>query len=140
MEHVMSTRHRKACERTRTRKAAHAPNERTGAHARGVPHRGGSPAHAAVHTAPAVAPRMSDALAVIGLLLGTLDPSVVMQIITRAAAHGVTAILAISERAKRAAELAADEVHAAQEAHTHTVSGARSSRRRPRSSRTASTP
>jgi hypothetical protein len=83
---------------------------------------------------------MSDGLALLGLLLGTLDPSVVMQIFTRAAAHGITAILAISERAKRATELAADEVHAAQEAHTRAVSGAGSSRRRTRSSRIASTP
>jgi hypothetical protein len=105
-----------------------------------VADRAASPAHAAAHAAPAVGPRMIDALALVGRLLETLDPSVAVQILTRAAAEGVAALLAISERSKRAAELAAHEVYAAQEAHTRAVGGAGSSRRRRRSSRTASTP
>jgi hypothetical protein len=130
----MSRSHKKTCRRPRTRNVAHVSNERTGVGARGVADRAASPAHAAVHAAPAVDSCMIDAFAVLGRLLRTLDPSVALQILTRAAAEGVAALLAIAERAKHAEELAA------QEAHTRAVGGAGSSRRRSRSSRTASTP
>lgn len=135
----MSRSHKKPCRRARTRNTARVPNERTGVHARGVADRAASPAPAAVHAAPAVGPRTSDVLALVGRLLCTLDPSVALQILARAAAEGVAALLATSERAKRAEELAAHEGHAAQETPARAAGGARSSRLR-RSSRTTSTP
>jgi hypothetical protein len=81
------------------------------------------------------APRIGDALALCGLLLSTLPPSVVLEFLTKIANYGADIILAICQSAQRTAE------RTNHPAVAPAVRGAGPSRRRRgRASRTTSRP
>jgi hypothetical protein len=68
--------------------------------------RSGNAAGDPIETALAVGQRVSDALAVFGLLLGALDPGVALQVVTKTITRGAATVLDTCERAGRAAQLA----------------------------------
>ena len=134
--HHTQVRHNARASKSRPRNAApSSPPKPPSDSASASPSGDHGPARPTHHAPSPGAPRMSDALALCGLLLSTLPPSVVLEFLTKIANYGADVILAICQGAQRVAE------RTNHQAAVPAVRGAGSSRRRRgRASRTTSRP